>query len=65
MEMTVTEAIKKLQAIEAQGHGNVPVFDGEFCSIDFVRLGIAEDSQFPKDWNMPAGVVYVQIGAYR
>ena len=63
--MTINEMIAKFEAIRAQ-HGDVEVMIGEsdeaIRSINYVNLYIAEEDEFPEEWDMPEGFIFVEIG---
>lgn len=63
--MTTTELILALSKITAE-HGVLPVmFMGErgesHYPVDVVTVKVAEEDEFPADWNMPKGYTFVEI----
>ena len=63
--MTINEMIAKLEAIRNE-HGNIDVMinetDDAIRSISFANLRVAEDGEFPDEWDMPEGFTFVELG---
>jgi hypothetical protein len=63
--MTINEMIAKLEAIRAQ-HGDIEVLfnesDNAIRSITYCNSRVAEEGEFPDDWDMPEGFTFVEIG---
>jgi hypothetical protein len=62
--MKISQLIKKLESLQKK-HGNVDAMfyadnDGTF-SVERVEFRVAEEDEYPEDWNMPAGTEFVQI----
>lgn len=63
--MTVSEMIRNLTAILAeQGDIEVMFNDGhdEIRSVSYTNVRVAEQDEFPEDWDMPEGFTFVEIG---
>jgi hypothetical protein len=63
--MTINEVIAKLEAIRAQ-HGDIEVMfsesDSVIRSMTYCNSRVAEEGEFPDDWDMPEGFTFVEIG---
>jgi hypothetical protein len=63
--MTINEMIAKLEAIRTQ-HGDIEVMFIEnnslFRSISYCNPRVAEEDEFPEDWDMPEGFTFVELG---
>lgn len=64
--MNVLQLANKLHAIYKE-HGNVAVMftdpnsgEGPF-SVESVDLVVAEEGEYPEDWNMPEGFTFVEL----
>lgn len=63
--MNISELIQRLQAIQAV-HGDLPVMyrDGDGDSVwglFSVKHEIAEEDEYPEDWDMPQGFEFVLL----
>lgn len=64
--MTTTELMAKLAAITSE-HGTLDVListdrgESSLYSASLVTVKVAEDGEFPEDWNMPPGYKFVHI----
>jgi hypothetical protein len=63
--MQISQLISRLQAIQTN-QGDIDVMmveDGRFTrAIEELDIIVAEEGDFPKSWNMPAGFTFVQLG---
>ena len=63
--MTINELIANLEAIRNE-HGDIEVLHyadmDQIVGIDYANVRIAEDGEFPDDWNMPEGFTFVELG---
>lgn len=64
--MTIFELATKLKAIYDE-HGDIEVFfagpnmDTEPYSVGRTEVRVAEEDEYPKDFNMPAGYKFVEL----
>ena len=63
--MTINELIANLEAIRNE-HGDIEVLHyvdmDQIVGIGYANVRIAEDGEFPDDWNMPEGFTFVELG---
>jgi hypothetical protein len=63
--MTINELIAQLETIRAE-YGDIEVLQDanmdEIVGIGYANVRIAEDGEFPDDWNMPEGFTFVELG---
>ena len=63
--MKISEVIQRLQAIQEQ-HGDLPVMfealDSGVWELFWMRREVAEQGDYPNDWEMPAGFEFVKLG---
>lgn len=63
--MTVSEMIRNLTTILAE-QGDIDVmfvdFDDAVRSVSYCNTRVAEQDEFPEDWDMPEGLTFVEIG---
>lgn len=64
--MTIIELVKKLKVIHDK-HGDIEVMfqdpnsgEGPFA-VEVVSRCVAEEDEFPEDWNMPEGFEFVEL----
>ena len=57
--MKISEVIQKLQALQEK-HGDLPVMfeadDSGVWELFWIRREVAEQGEYPEDWEMPAGL---------
>jgi hypothetical protein len=63
--MTITELVKKLQEFHAE-HGDLEVLmfdpsEGTIRDCDEPVVRVAQEDQYPSDWNMPPGFTFVRF----
>jgi hypothetical protein len=63
--MTITELIAKLESFKNR-HGDLDVLiydpnDGTVCDCEPPVVSVAEEGQYPPDWNMPKGFTFVKF----
>jgi hypothetical protein len=63
--MTVLELAERLRAIWEE-NGDIPVMftdpnKGSTFEVFTVRHRVAEEDQYPEEWNMPAGFEFIDI----
>jgi hypothetical protein len=63
--MTINELIAQLETIRAE-YGDIEVLHyadmDQIVGIGYANVRIAEDDEFPDDWNMPEGFTFVELG---
>ena len=62
--MTISELILRLERARAY-HGDLPVMfendGGDVWSVEIANVAIAEEDQYPLDWNMPEGFKFFKL----
>ena len=65
--MKLRTLIKRLQAIEEMGVGDVDVLlcdhDSTMLGVRGVEYHVAEEDEFPEDWDIPKGLKFVSINS--
>lgn len=64
--MKISALIKKLEKLQEK-HGNVDVMAQDLnsdsvWSIGSAKFNVAEEDDYPEDWDMPAGYKFIMIG---